>query len=72
MLTRGRLFVVEVIEVVAEEGMPHTRHKLKTLLCREEKAPVTALACVNSHLLTGMGQKVGWVLIDIMMMLLID
>lgn len=41
VLIRGRLCLWEVIEVVPEPGQPDTRHKLKTLVMRDEKAPVS-------------------------------
>ncbi|KAI0990420.1 hypothetical protein GJ496_001342 [Pomphorhynchus laevis] len=55
---RGRIILLEVIDVVPEPNQPLSRHKIKIVCEQEEKGPVTVLDCVNGYLIGAVGQKV--------------
>ena len=56
--SRGKVIVFDVIETVPEPDKPLTNTKMKVILEKEQKGPVTCLESVNGYLLGGVGQKV--------------
>eukprot|EP00041_Stephanoeca_diplocostata_P030602 m.932075 g.932075 ORF g.932075 m.932075 type:complete len:1699 (+) comp23786_c0_seq2:1789-6885(+) len=54
--SRGRVLILDVLDVVPEPGQPLTKNKLKVLASNSEKGCVTAVSSVSGYLIIATGQ----------------
>lgn len=58
LASRGKLYILDIIEVVPEIDNPQTNHKFKHIHKTEVKGPVSAICDVNGYLAASIGQKI--------------
>ena len=56
--SKGRIILMDIIDVVPEPGAPLTRYKLKVEHTKEHKGGVSAVAGIQGHLVSAIGQKI--------------
>ena len=56
--SRGRLILLEVIDVVPEPGKPLTRYKYKTVYDKPQRGPITMVDAIDGCLICAIGQKI--------------
>ena len=57
--SRGRLILIDVLDVVPEPDRPLVKFKMNQIYADEQKGPVTAICGVNGYIVSAIGQKVG-------------
>lgn len=55
---RGKIWILDLIEVVPEPDRPLTKNKIKKVYCAEQKGPVTTLSHTCGLLMSAVGQKI--------------